>query len=97
MLMDYNWPGNVRELENVIERALVIGRGLEIVTEDLPFSRKELATEALPKSLRLMEKMHIKKILAETGWNISQAARVLEIDRQTLYNKIEKYHIEKES
>ncbi|MBC8432328.1 MAG: sigma-54-dependent Fis family transcriptional regulator [Desulfobacterales bacterium] len=97
LLMDYNWPGNVRELENVIERALVIGRGIEIVTEDLPFSRKELGTEALPKSLKLMEKMHINKILEETDWNISKTARVLEIDRQTLYNKIEKYHIEKES
>lgn len=97
LLMDYNWPGNVRELENVIERALVIGRGEEIVTEDLPFSRKELGTEALPNSLKLMEKIHIKRILEETDWNISKAARVLEIDRQTLYNKIEKYHIEKES
>jgi transcriptional regulator with PAS, ATPase and Fis domain len=97
LLMDYNWPGNVRELENVIERALVIGRNKEIVTEDLPFSRKELGTEALPNSLKLMEKMHIKRILEETDWNISKAARVLEIDRQTLYNKIEKYHIEKES
>ncbi|MBW2642190.1 MAG: sigma-54-dependent Fis family transcriptional regulator [Deltaproteobacteria bacterium] len=97
LLIDYNWPGNVRELENVIERALVIGRGKEIVTEDLPFSRKELGTEALPNSLKLMEKMHIKRIMEETDWNISKAARVLEIDRQTLYNKIEKYHIEKES
>ncbi len=97
LLMDYNWPGNVRELENVIERALVIGRGEEIVTEDLPFSRKELGTEALPNSLKLVEKMHIKKILEAKDWNISKAARVLEIDRQTLYNKIEKYHIEKES
>ena len=97
LLMDYNWPGNVRELENLIERALVIGRGKEIVTEDFPFSRKELGTEALPDSLKLMEKMHIKRILEETDWNISKAARVLEIDRQTLYNKIEKCHIEKES
>ena len=97
LLMDYNWPGNVRELENVIERALVIGRGLEIVTDDLPFSHKELGTESFPKSLKLMEKMHIKRILEEMDWNISKAARVLEIDRQTLYNKIEKYHIEKES
>jgi DNA-binding NtrC family response regulator len=97
LLMDYNWPGNVRELENVIERALVIGRGIEIVTDDLPFSRKELGTEAFPNSLKQMEKMHIKKILEEMGWNVSKAARELEIDRQTLYNKIEKYHIGKES
>jgi DNA-binding NtrC family response regulator len=97
LLMDYDWPGNVRELENVIERALVIGRGIEIATDDLPFSRKELGSEAFPKSLKLMEKIHIKKILEEMDWNISKAARVLEIDRQTLYNKIEKYHIEKGS
>jgi DNA-binding NtrC family response regulator len=97
LLMDYNWPGNVRELENVIERALVIGRDKEIVTDDLPFSRKELEPQTTPMSLKLMEKMHIERILEETGWNISKTARVLEVDRQTLYNKIEKYKIEKES
>ena len=97
LLMDYDWPGNVRELENVIERALVIGRGQEIITEDLPFSRKHLGSEKMPNSLKLMEKMHIKRILEETDWNISKTARFLEIDRQTLYNKIAKYKIEKES
>ena len=96
LLMDYDWPGNVRELENVIERALVIGRGKEIVTDDLPFSRKELGSEEFPKSLKMMEKMHIKKRLEETNWNITQTARELEIDRQTLYNKIEKYKIERQ-
>lgn len=96
LLMDYNWPGNVRELENVIERALVIGRDKEIVTDDLPFSHKELVPETTPMSLKLMEKMHIKRILEEMGWNISKTARVLEVDRQTLYNKIQKYKIEKE-
>jgi DNA-binding NtrC family response regulator len=96
MLMDYDWPGNVRELENVIERALVIGRGKEIVTDDLPFTRKELASAEVPKSLKSMEKMHINRILEETNWNISKTARLLEVDRQTLYNKIAKYKIEKE-
>jgi DNA-binding NtrC family response regulator len=95
LLTDYDWPGNVRELENVIERALVIGRGKEIVTDDLPFSRKEVQSEALPKSLKMMEKMHIKRMLEQTNWNIAQTARELEIDRQTLYNKIEKYKIER--
>jgi len=97
LLMDYDWPGNVRELENVIERALVIGRSKEIVTDDLPFSRKDLGAAEMPKSLKLMEKMHIKRILEETHWNISKTARLLEVDRQTLYNKIAKYTIEKES
>ncbi len=97
LLMDYDWPGNVRELENVIERALVIGRSKEIVTDDLPFSRKDLGVAEMPKSLKLMEKIHIKGILEETNWNISKTARLLEVDRQTLYNKIAKYKIEKES
>ncbi len=97
LLMYYDWPGNVRELENVIERALVIGRGKEIVTDDLPFSRKELGSAEMPKSLKSMEKLHIKGILEETNWNISKTARLLEVDRQTLYNKIAKYKIEKES
>ena len=95
LLMDYDWPGNVRELENIIERALVIGRGQEIVADDLPFSSKEPAFRAFPKSLKMMEKMHIEGTLNNCDWNISRAARELDIDRQTLYNKIEKYEIKK--
>ncbi len=94
MLMEYDWPGNVRELENVIERALVIGKGGQILPEDLPFSKREEPCEPRPKSLRGMEKLHIERILEETGWNIRQAARLLEIDRQTLYNKMKRYKIE---
>jgi len=96
LLMDYDWPGNVRELENVIERALVIGAGKEISPDDLPFSRRDPGPVTLPSSLKLMEKMHIERILADNDWNISRTARELDIDRQTLYNKIEKYHIKKE-
>ena len=95
LLMSYDWPGNVRELENVIERSLVIGKGNKIVSEDLPFSRKELGPETFPRSLKLMEKLHIERILVDNEWNISQASRDLDIDRQTLYNKIEKYKIKK--
>ena len=96
LLTDYDWPGNVRELENIIERALVIGTGKEIVPDDLPFSRGGQVSRPLPKSLKMMEKMHIEGILHENNWNISRAARELDIDRQTLYNKIEKYGIKKE-
>lgn len=94
VLMEYDWPGNVRELENVIERALVIGKGSQILPEDLPFPRREQAIEPRAKSLKAMEKLHIERILEETGWNIRQAARLLEIDRQTLYNKMKRYKIE---
>jgi len=93
LLLGYDWPGNVRELENVIERALVIGSGKKIASEDLPFSRKEIEPYEFPKSLKMMEKLHIERILDESDWNISLAARELGIDRQTLYNKIGKYQI----
>ena len=95
LLMEYDWPGNVRELENVIERALVIGRGNEIAAKDLPFTSHDRTYKEFPKSLRMMEKLHIERILREDNWNISRAARDLDIDRQTLYNKIEKYGIKK--
>jgi DNA-binding NtrC family response regulator len=95
LLMEYDWPGNVRELENVIERALVIGRGREITPDDLPFQKKEIPAERYPTSLKMVEKLHIERILRETGWNIRKAAKLLEIDRQTLYNKIKKYNISK--
>jgi len=95
LLIDYKWPGNVRELENVIERALVIGKGTNIAADDLPFSSKDLFPGNIPKSLKMMEKMHIETILVENNWNISKTARMLDIDRQTLYNKLEKYKIRK--
>ena len=95
LLVDYDWPGNVRELENIIERALVIGGGKEIAATDLPFRGREPMREQLPKSLKSMEKIHIERVIEEADWNISRAARELDIDRQTLYNKIEKYGIKR--
>ena len=95
LLVDYDWPGNVRELENIIERALVIGGGKEIAAADLPFRGREPMREQLPKALKSMEKIHIKRVIEEADWNISRAARELDIDRQTLYNKIEKYEIKR--
>ena len=95
LLMDYDWPGNVRELENVIERALVIGFGGEITAEDLPFGQRRKEDQKLPSSLKKMEKMHIERILEDTDWNISRASRELDIDRQTLYNKIDRYDLKR--
>jgi DNA-binding NtrC family response regulator len=91
MFMDYHWPGNVRELENVIERALVIGSGKVIAPADLPLGAVRAPEQEVPESLRDMERLHIQRVLEKTGWKISETARRLEVDRQTLYNKIEKY------
>jgi transcriptional regulator of acetoin/glycerol metabolism len=43
-----------------------------------------------------VERQHVKRVLDEAGWNVTQAARLLEIDRVTLYNKIKKYGLERE-
>ena len=55
----------------------------------------EKAERRYPKSIKLLEKAHIERILEETDWNISRAARELEIDRQTLYNKMQRYGIKR--
>lgn len=95
VLVRYNWPGNVRELENAIERAMVVGRPPTIKPEDLPFQLIE-KNHVLPTgSLAAAEKIHIAAILEQNHWNISHSAEVLQIDRVTLYNKIEKYGLKK--
>ena len=92
-LTKYDWPGNVRELENAIERAVVVGKGDTIKVDDLPFhvSSSQSATGNGDNSMTAMEKKHISRVLNENNWNISKSALALEIDRVTLYNKINKY------
>ena len=92
-LTKYEWPGNVRELENAIERAIVVGKGDTIKVDDLPFhvSSSQSATIDGDNSMTAMEKKHIARVLNENNWNISKSALALEIDRVTLYNKINKY------
>jgi len=96
VLVDYDWPGNVRELENAIERAVVVCKTKEIRPADFPFFHARPEEEpAMDDSLEALQKSHIKKILDQAGWNISKAAAVLQIDRVTLYNKINKYNLKK--
>ena len=91
-LSNYDWPGNVRELENAIERAVVIGKESSIQVKDLPFHvSNNMISENGEKSLASMESKHILQVLIENNWNISRSATILEIDRVTLYNKINKY------
>ena len=93
-LKAYDWPGNVRELENAIERAMVIGNGSTIEREHLPLQATTLTT-ADGKRLEDVERNHIDQILCECGWNISRSASILDIDRVTLYHKIEKYGLKR--
>ncbi len=99
MLIAYHWPGNVRELENVIERSVVVCKANKIMPKDLPETVTQAARETRcpvnPRSLEEAEKIHIQKALDENDWNISQSAKILGIDRVTLYNKIKKYNIDR--
>ena len=85
-IMNYHWPGNVRELENAIERAVILAKDNVITLAELP--QEHLAP--LPSSLRDLrevEREHILGVLAQTGGNYSEAARILGVTRMTLYNK----------
>ena len=90
VLMRHDWPGNVRELENAVERALVVGRGSEIRPADFSFQFQADEPKG-GKTLDDVERAHIERILRETQHNLSRAARVLDIDRTTLYNKLRRY------
>ncbi len=95
VLMGYDWPGNVRELENAIERAMVIGREPEIQASDFPL-QLTAAPQAEPGlTLEDVERAHILQVLEACDWNQTRAAKVLKIDRVTLYNKIKKYGFRK--
>lgn len=100
ILMQFDWSGNVRELENVIERAMVITKGPLIKAEELRLSPQIMKGEGvLPspdkRTIKAIERDHIAKILEETNWNIQKSAKILGIDRVTLYNKIKKYNLKK--
>lgn len=90
-IQEYEFPGNVRELENMIERAIVIGNGKEILLKDLPLEKDIISTAY--ESLNDLEKKYIYEVLIKYDWNISRSAKALKVDRVTLYNKIKKYNL----
>jgi two-component system response regulator HydG len=102
LMQDHGWQGNVRELENTLERALVLARGAEILPEDLAFAEAIPGPKPVPcggeaGDLRLLavEARHIGNVLEMTGWQLSRAAAVLDIDRKTLWRKIKGYGLKR--
>jgi two-component system response regulator HydG len=105
-LLSYPWPGNVRELRNCIERAVALTQYDKLVVEDLPDKISTYADDRLvvtsndPSELLTMdevERRYIVHILSTAGGNKTMAARILGLDRKTLYRKLEKYRIEAET
>ncbi len=100
-LLAHDWPGNVRELRNVLERGAVVAQGDVMKPSDLglaPAPARAPGTNAPgePPSLEEVEKRHVAEVLAHTGGNVTQAARLLGIDRVTLYNKIRKFQLRRD-
>ena len=99
-LLNYSWPGNVRELRNAIERAVALTRHEKLIVDDLPerirdyrssnvLAGSEDPTELSP--LEEVERRYILHVLKAAGDNRTLAARILGLDRKTLYRKLLQY------
>jgi two-component system, NtrC family, response regulator AtoC len=99
-LLNHRWPGNVRELRNMMEQAVLMSSGEVVETVDLdwvPLSGLQPAPAAVPsgnageRSLEQIERDALTHALESCQWNVSQAARILGVSRDTLRYRIEKY------
>ena len=100
-LMNYRWPGNVRELEHTIERAVLLGKETSIGLKDLPLQSQAGSGSSVPLAaavangytLRDLEREYILRVIESTYGNKAEAARILGVDRTTLYRKLEEYKV----
>jgi DNA-binding NtrC family response regulator len=94
-ILSYKWPGNIRELKHTVEKAVILSETNTLTSEDFQFDKTSQADAEFnkPLSLEEAEKIIIKNALDRNNWNISEAAKELQVGRQTLYRKIEKYDI----
>ena len=96
ILKQHHWNGNIRELKNMMERAVILMSGEELVIENLPFELQQNVTGKKLLSafdLASAEKIHIQKVLNYTNGNKTETARLLNIALTTLYRKLEDYKI----
>jgi DNA-binding NtrC family response regulator len=99
----YNWPGNVRELQNVVERAVLLGKGPVITVADLPaevrgtgpvIMNPAAGQKTLKEALEGPERQIIREVLEANGWNRNATADQLGINRTTLYKKMKRLGLE---
>ena len=94
MLASHSWPGNLRELNNVVKRAVLLTRGSQITTAELTQAMGQIRTDnVLQLHDEDTERQRIITALQQTNGNKAKAARLLGVDRKTIYNKIEKLGI----
>jgi two-component system response regulator AtoC len=108
-LKSYSWPGNIRQLENTIEQAVVLSTGSILSVDDLPREVREglavfeesapvgeLPISDLP-NLDEVKKRYTLYVIAQTGGNISRAAKILNIDRRSLYRMLTRWKVDASS
>jgi DNA-binding NtrC family response regulator len=100
-LTAHNWPGNVRELRNVLERAVLLQRSPVLSAEDLmlpparPAALSTSGTAAVSASLESVEREHLLRALEDCNWNVTQAARKLQISRDTLRYRMDRHGLQR--
>lgn len=92
LLVQHSWPGNLRELNNVVKRAVLLARGRQITAAELQQTMAPVRQNVVPTLHdEADERQRIEDALRQTGGNKAKAARLLGIDRKTIYNKMEKW------
>ena len=94
LLVACDWPGNLRQLKNAVTRAVLLTTGEYVTPAELPAELSEAVPARSLCAIRRERKSGVRRALAAAGGNKSQAARLLGIDRKTLYNKLHLYGIE---
>jgi DNA-binding NtrC family response regulator len=99
LLCAYRWPGNVRELAHVLERGVALAQHDVIMAEELPAELRDPAprsTEGIPPdrpTLNELKRRYIRRVIEESGGNVTQAAAVLGVDRRSLYRMLQRHGI----
>ena len=92
LLVQHSWPGNLRELNNVMKRAVLLARGRQITAAELQQAMGPVRQNVVHTLYdEADERQRIEEALRQTGGNKAKAARLLGIDRKTIYNKMEKW------